>query len=139
MAQYLLEGIGSDVDFLDLLYSMDCSGSLTCYGLGETSYYPTLGNTCQLILEAKENENIFQNIKIFPNPASALITIKAGDKKSYFNSFNIYNSVGQKVLSSSAWTTSEMKIDISKLQPGFSFLEIRSLDGKILHSFFVKE
>jgi hypothetical protein len=62
------------------------------------------------------------DISIFPNPATTFITINVKDGQQ-INEVSIYNQLGQKALVEKPVNSG---VDISKLNPGIYFLEVKS-------------
>ena len=91
-----------------------------------------MGASSNLTIGTSLGTNLFNknNIKIYPNPVSNLLTISdISDLKTY----EIYNYIGQKVVNSTALLTNS--IEISNLNPGIYFL---LFDGQITTK-FIKE
>jgi len=70
-------------------------------------------------------------IKVFPNPAYDFVTIS---NAGLTFSVNIYNTIGQSVLS----TRNQTQIDISSLQNGLYFIEVLNDSGREVHKILVK-
>ncbi len=66
-----------------------------------------------------ENQGKTDSIKIFPVPASSVITIEAEG----LQTVNIYNTLGQLIKSVSAYGTSEVRLDVSEWVSGTYFVE----------------
>jgi hypothetical protein len=84
-----------------------------------------------------ENVNSIDNILVYPNPTSGLLTIESGifNKK---NSLRIYN-VTEQLMPVDVGTTSGNKItlDASSLPSGVYFIEFIS-EGKMAHASFIR-
>jgi hypothetical protein len=63
-------------------------------------------------------------IDVYPNPARNMVTVSFSSTQNKSVRFNLYNTVGQLLLSSSAKGFSVKQIDISALSSGLYFLEI---------------
>ena len=66
-----------------------------------------------------ENQIVPDGLKIYPNPASSLITIEAEGMQSV----NIYNALGQLVKSVSTEGVSEVRLDVSEWVSGVYLVE----------------
>jgi hypothetical protein len=120
--QYLIEGIGSDnglFENYDHGISMDCASSLSCFGLGDTSYYPYYGNTCNITVGLMEIQNSNSEINIFPNPTIDNITIETPKK----STIEILNIQGQTILRQQL-QQGKTDIDISGLAKGVYILRL---------------
>ena len=75
-------------------------------------------------------EELFvEKIKIFPNPASQNIFIETENK---LEKIQIYNTLGQLVLTSKNLNDSKTEIDISDFQDGIYYFQIKFDSGKSL-------
>lgn len=74
-SQFLIEGIGHEKGLLEPLnQALECGYELTCFSLTDTSYFPTIGITCDIAVGLTELEqNKF--LPIYPNPFSSNTTI----------------------------------------------------------------
>ncbi|MCW3104474.1 MAG: hypothetical protein JWO09_2914 [Bacteroidetes bacterium] len=79
-SNYLLEGIGHDRGFLEGMYgTIECSGpSILCYSVNDTSYYPSYGSSCELVIPLSVPEYVNNAIVISPNPNNGRFEINAG-------------------------------------------------------------
>lgn len=125
ISQYLIEGVGHDRGFIEPLYvGFDCSYSLICFGLGDSSYYPNSGLNCNIILN---NNDIFLKIIIFnigPNPVNNILYINSIpliDKKYILI---IYNILYQQLIVYEFDNNSNKHIDISALASGIYLYQI---------------
>ncbi|MBR4561736.1 MAG: exo-alpha-sialidase [Bacteroidales bacterium] len=74
-------------------------------------------------LGVAEIQSQTDSLKIYPNPASSIITIEAEGMQT----INVYNALGQLVKSVSVNGTVEIKLDISEWATGMYFIE--GIDG----------
>ncbi len=103
-------------------YTVTVSVSNTC-GTSSTTMQLQIGNT------GIEDVNNTSNIRLFPNPATNLITI-SNDNATAIEGIVIYNAVGQKVFESNMNTTQkEWSIDISPLASGLYHAKIMLKNG----------
>lgn len=81
--------------------------------LGELENYSTL---------SKHEISLNREIKVYPNPASDILTIELG----YTNSsdYFLYNLNGQLIESGHISGNSKVKIDLSRIDPGFYFMQL---------------
>ncbi len=92
---------------------------------GNDSYDPT---------GTVENQNAHENLKIYPVPASSLITIEA----EHITTVRIYNSIGQSVMSKAFDGTSQVRMDVSNLPNGVYLVETTDMNGITTKGKFVK-
>jgi len=84
---------------------------------------------CTGVLNNTEN-----NIEIFPNPASDIITIKSDFE---IVSLKVYNPTGQ-TLAEKVINNNIYKFDVSQLNPGIYFLQIEFEDEQILKKIIIE-
>ncbi len=82
-----------------------------------------LEDDCELTVSAEES--LATEVKIYPNPASDVITIESEDMEVIY----CYNVVGQVVFSKKAKNQEKLMLDIEKLDNGVYFLQI---DGQFV-------
>lgn len=75
-----------------------------------------------------------QNIAIYPNPASSNLYVKNADNAS----IDIYNILGQKVISKSTISADE-SIDVSKFQTGTYFIKITTESSSKTEKFLIEK
>ncbi|MBI3511539.1 MAG: T9SS type A sorting domain-containing protein [Bacteroidetes bacterium] len=95
-------------------------------------------NFVDMSLGIKDHSPLDASVSLFPNPAQDAITISASNAGSV--SFTMINSLGQSVMS---WKENSVmnynkRIDVSALDAGIYFLEMKSGD-KVVTKKFVKE
>ena len=81
-----------------------------------------------------ENTDTWDSLKIYPVPASSIITIETEGMKT----INVYDTQGQLVKSLSTNGTSETKLDVSKMASGVYFVEALDQNGVKKAGRFVK-
>ena len=74
-------------------------------------------------------EDINSKIKIYPNPANQIVNINSLNN---IKDINIFNVIGQKVLSFNNLNTDNYEINISSLIKGIYFIEVIDNNNKIL-------
>ena len=84
------------------------------------------GNALNSYLKNSEN-NLKNNLKIYPIPAKNEITISSSEK---IESISVYNSLGQFLFDSNA-----TKINIEKLTKGLYFLKIKTTSSETVEKF----
>lgn len=77
------------------------------------------------------------DFKLFPNPASDLITINCKNNNSNLNNVVIYNITGQEVYSNT-FNTSQFKINISELKEGVYFVKTTNENYHRIQKLIVK-
>ncbi len=81
------------------------------------------------------NENfIFSNFKIYPNPAKDFITIKSNDFK--INSVEMFSVLGEKLLSKTNITNNLLRV--SQFNAGIYLLKINAKDGSLIKKIIIK-
>ncbi len=77
-----------------------------------------------------------QALTIFPNPAKDVLNVQGGNAK---DEINIYNCLGQILISSSLDNKGATQLDITNLSKGVYLLEGNSVNKGKYHSIFIKE
>jgi hypothetical protein len=92
---------------------------------------------CQAILSTPSFE-LIHGIDIYPNPAKNTLNIDVNGSDLLPESFVIYNTLGQRLLSKTLHSTSDLSIDISSFNMGVYFIQVtREGESKTLQ--FVKK
>ena len=81
------------------------------------------------------DEGFSEELMIFPNPASGQLTVKG----TAIRRVEVYNLLGQRVLSQSFSDAHDPQVEISTLVPGIYFVEVVGLDGLVSVKKIVKE
>ena len=92
---------------------------------GEDSFDPT-----QIV----ENQSPTDSLKVYPVPASSLITIETDGMQKV----HVFNALGQLVKSVSAGGASEVRLDVSEWASGTYFIETVDIRGAVRKGQFVK-
>ncbi len=111
--------------------AMTGDDACTYYDFGETHDY-TVNITGEVNIE-----NISENINIYPNPASNFVTIETNN---IIENIYIYNTVGQIVGNSKFqnFKTSKVEINVSDLQSGIYFLNIKTENGNFVEKLIIQ-
>ena len=80
------------------------------------------------------DENITQNVEIYPNPAKDLLTIKAEN----ITNVMIYNSIGQKVYEKTA-DSSEVSINLGGFDSGIYLVKIVADGNEIIRKVSIQK
>ena len=80
------------------------------------------------------DENITQNVEIYPNPAKDLLTIKAEN----ITNVMIYNSIGQKVYEKTA-DSSEVSINLDGFDTGIYLVKIAANGDEIIRKISIQK
>lgn len=100
--------------------------------LGEIELNPMVPSICNTLTDLENSQKENNEIKLFPNPALDKITIITNNQNFQLN---LYNQLGQLLISKE----SESILNISHLNSGIYFVQIRSANNQ-LHSFkIIKE
>ncbi len=75
---------------------------------------------------------LHNKFNVYPNPANTFINIKSN---SLINTIEIYNSIGQLLISE----TNKTKIDLSKFASGLLIIKIKDINGQIENKKIIKE
>jgi len=97
----------------DETYTVDASYTINLNDLTETGI----------------NNQVKDNMKVYPNPASNELNVVVSDEFSGDIQLRLINSVGNIVKEKSIENNSECKLDVSDLNKGFYFLQVKS-EGK---------
>lgn len=92
--------------------------TLNCYGPVVTR-----------IKENKTNETI--NIKLYPNPFSQTATLEFENPQNKSHQLNVFNTIGQLVLSIENIKSNQVLIERKELQSGLYFYQLRNEEGVI--------
>lgn len=68
--------------------------------------------------------NLFDNLKLYPNPAKDFVIINVSQGQDLPDSYNIYNTLGQQVGQSKVATSNDLTVDTTQLSKGIYFLKI---------------
>jgi len=104
-------------------------------GVGSALYLDSLNMNFLPLFVNKANEN--QEINVFPNPANTYVAI---DLKNYTgkSSFIIFDALGRKLMTNEFDISNNLKdIDVSQLNNGLYFIQVRLDDGNIFMSKFI--
>lgn len=139
--EYLIEGIGSTLGLLSQITPFfEQDYSLLCFiNEAEELYYEDedWGN-CDLITGIDDTRSTTKMIVLYPNPASAQITIEFPQTYTTKNtSLTIFNINGQALLSRQI-TESQTVVDVSGLSQGVYFVRV-SNDRTVQVGKFVKQ
>lgn len=78
---------------------------------------------CQAPLKASEFD-LFDNIQLYPNPASEFVTINISQGQDLPDSYAIYNSLGQLVKETKVGNSADLTVDTSSFSNGVYFIKI---------------
>ena len=130
---------GSNGEVLDLVLDNLTNGetfienvnfSVSAINIDPDSHLISKNNTTTLGIE--NNPFILENISLFPNPVSDILTIETS-KKITFKSATIYNAPGKEIL-----TSTNKEINLSKLSKGVYFIKVFT-DAGNLYKKIIKE
>lgn len=109
--------------------------TLVSSNLGQMGIELNLTGTCALGVESLEP--IDNNLTVFPNPASSILSVKLNS----FNnntSFEVYNSIGQLIITTKKIDNNKFEINVASLTKGVYFLKVND-NNKISSVKFVVE
>jgi Secretion system C-terminal sorting domain len=123
---YLLEGIGSQVGISPDYNLFEGGKSLLCYRQNN-KLYETWDNSCDLLSDKMPSAET--HFKCYPNPANDVIYIDFDTNTNSAFVVQLYNSLGQLVLSKSS-DSAENRLDISTLPQGIYVVKVLGKEGR---------
>lgn len=78
---------------------------------------------CQAPLRVSEFE-LFDNVKLYPNPANDFVIINISQGQDLPDSYGIYNALGQQVQQVKVSTSNDLTVNTASLSKGIYFLKI---------------
>ena len=84
-----------------------------------------------------EDQSFNKAIKLFPNPADKVLTIKT--RTAAIDYINIYNNLGQTVMDLGPINSEEYTINTEALQKGIYYINIKDVQGNIFNGKVLKE
>ena len=78
-------------------------------------------NACDTVLEIADEEEIFDTVTLYPNPANDIITIRSQE---IINEFSIYNLLGQEVRFGTP-NAKQTMVDIANLEVGVYIVKVK--------------
>lgn len=97
-------------------------------------FWLTFADSTLLFLSIDKIDNTREQLKVFPNPASNLLTVSTNKTFGEINAVEFYNPFGQIVL----LPTQLNNIDISELPSGLYFIKATNSRGLVLSTKFLK-
>lgn len=85
-----------------------------------------------------KNVNLLENVAVYPNPVTSVFNIKINDKSSSEFAVSIVNLAGQTIFSRN-YSTPSISVNTELLPGGMYLLNIKSSEGKIYNSKFLKK
>lgn len=82
--------------------------------------------------------NVLENVGVYPNPVTSVFNIKINDKNASEFAVNIVNLAGQTIFSGN-YSTPSISVNTELLPGGMYLLNIKSSEGKIHNSKFMKK
>lgn len=79
----------------------------------------TTSDACQTL--SNTDYNFLDNFQLYPNPATDIITVSSAVT---FDDYEVYNSLGQQIISKKSITTTDFTINVSQFSSGVYFLKI---------------
>lgn len=129
-AQYLIEGMGSSnglIEYIPLM--LECGYNLLCFSYNDTSYYPSSGIACNLMVGQLEEEEAPQ-FEVSPNPFSGHTTLYAPYHLRNA-SLSIWNGQGQLVHEQHQINGNRCEVQGSDLVPGIYLVKLMD-EGKVV-------
>lgn len=101
--------------------------------------YEPYDNNCGFLVVGTDNPEFKNELKVFPNPASEMITIQLPEGFKKADLLTIFNTMGGLVMQKNISTTgNSFAVNISNLNQGLYFLNINSLTTNISVKLIVK-
>ena len=133
----LLDG---DSDLSTIRYSLDQFGNDNWFN--GYNYTPAIRLNFDIALNVVEQEEVFSDVKTFPNPASDFIEIKFTTKSNELVSISIFDMTGKQVLDQSLGAIpngeQRIKLNVEGLNSGMYFYELQQGNSVITNKFIVK-
>ena len=127
-SKFLIEGVGHSNGLREPMYLVfDCGFSLTCFSIGDSSFYPSQGPNCVIDVGIDERK-IARKINVFPQPFSNAVTIGFGKVENDVQ-FTVYSVCGRKVISLSNISGDQMQFERGDLKSGIYFYELKTDSG----------
>lgn len=137
--EYWIEGIGSTKDLLSpFTEEFEWKYYTLCYSDINTYYInsPNGMDSCHYSKPLGVSDNEATSIKVYPNPVNDILNIVTPFDDTKINA-NIYNIQGQLLLEKTI-LTKQTELDISNLNSGIYFLQIKAGNEKIMTRFIKK-
>ena len=137
---YLIEGVGSTLEFLPSIYHVsEYTAGIICHRVDEKELYLPEGEECFLVTATKDNLINQLDIEIYPNPAKESSSIIIKIPSSYQNNSpiigKIYTISGREV--KRFIIKNKETIHLNNLAPGFYLIRLNTKESP--YSFFTKK
>jgi len=130
---YLIQGIGSTFGLFGYLYPPFESGTtLLCFKQNGQTLYPDTTTNCQLITSLNSNEEISNQVKVFPNPTTNDFTVRFSEKVT--GKINIYDIKGNLVKQQKVNLTDEINLFLGSISQGTYIISFINKMNKIVAS-----
>lgn len=124
-SQYLIEGIGHSRGLIEPLQTILEGGFLlTCFSLNDTSYFPSIGATCNLAIGIESIDKSI-SLSVSPNPFSNLLSFTSESNEVL--EVNLYDIASRRLINQKF--THSISLNTEQLATGIYLYEIRSKDG----------
>jgi hypothetical protein len=120
-------------------YVLDCSTPLLCTYKDDVTNELKFNNSCDKYLSSTNEKLEKWDFLVSPNPCTDLLKINLSNVNKEINTINIYNALGQIVISSKAESYSIISINTSDLAKGYYWGKINGKDGTFNNFQFIKE
>jgi hypothetical protein len=124
-----------------LAIAEEASGSSNFYYCGEGNYSnPILINVVNSAIAVNTgiNDVAGGHIKVYPNPATSMVTIDAGDVRGDYTLL-LYNALGQQASQGTGTLRGQMvTTDVSNLAPGLYTIQLTTTSGRLTSKVVVK-
>ena len=132
----IIEGVGHTYGFLEQLPPiLECSNTLECFSVNDTSYYPSTGLQCNSTTSVREFEDA--RIDLFPNPMHSILNVTCHNKQ--INFITIIDTFGRVVYSSRVNSNIHGSITLNFSNENFGFYNmiIRTTDQRVYSKRFL--
>ncbi|OYT13167.1 MAG: hypothetical protein B6I19_06585 [Bacteroidetes bacterium 4572_114] len=131
----LIEGIGFNQGFLDEVPDW-YPAQLLCFVLDDTTYYPSYGEPCDLMIVDISNPEVqYPGLKIFPNPSAGNISIKFNSGPNTMVNVKVSDISGRN-LRDEIWAIDQgmnvKSLDLGSFDKGVYFISIIGKDNETL-------
>ncbi len=124
-AQYIVEGIGHSRGLIEpLKVPANCTYILNCFSLNDSSYFPSLGASCNVAIGINQLSNEAP-IHVYPNPFQTSTAFETG--KYYPKAqLRLFTTLGEQVPINSRQRDGKLFLERAELSPGIYFYELSS-------------
>lgn len=130
VSQYMIEGLGHERGLLEpVAADLECNYSLVCFGVNDSSYFPSPGLNCDIPLDVQNIGSNEFNVVLYPNPTSGSFRIQSNTE---MTEIRIFNSLMQVLQSNYVNNVKIVDISLDEVSTGLFFISIRLLNTDLI-------